>query len=289
MTPDGKYKALIISGVTKGHDPRIVPMLSYLLETTGKFVVKVTEEFRGTSRKTLEGYDVLIYDYDGKENSKSPYIGLGAEVEQLIFDFVADGGGAVPFHTGILMGEPVYKEEFARFVGIDLDLMNGTAKKSPKYSFTVDINNDDPITDGLPSSFSVLWEDLFFGGTLMPGVKVLATVDNDIKDYDMSKAQAHIAAEFVDVKLEDLPEMNEAVPMVWKHNYGKGRVFSMFLGNHPTTFTMPAFAELLARGTEWAASGKVTIPPLDMDFDRHSILFPFYNELYPQDMKLKMW
>ena len=92
MTPDGKYKALIISGVTKGHDPRIVPMLSYLLETTGKFVVKVTEEFRGTSRKTLEGYDVLIYDYDGKENSKSPYIGLGAEVEQLIFDFVADGG-----------------------------------------------------------------------------------------------------------------------------------------------------------------------------------------------------
>jgi len=41
---------------------------------------------------------------------------------------------------------------------------------------------------------------------------------------------------------------------------GKGRVFHNAMGHDPIPMADPAFQSLMLRGTEWAATGKVTIP-----------------------------
>ena len=42
--------------------------------------------------------------------------------------------------------------------------------------------------------------------------------------------------------------------------FGKGRVFHTVLGQGPTAMAGLGFQVTLARGTEWAATGKVTLP-----------------------------
>jgi type 1 glutamine amidotransferase len=48
--------------------------------------------------------------------------------------------------------------------------------------------------------------------------------------------------------------------MLWTVNYGKGRVFVTAMGHDTEAMKNAGFAVTLARGTEWAASEKVTIP-----------------------------
>jgi type 1 glutamine amidotransferase len=54
-------------------------------------------------------------------------------------------------------------------------------------------------------------------------------------------------------------------PMVWTIPFGKGRVFVNLLGHDEKSVAHPGCAALMLRGTEWAATGKVTIPvPADL-------------------------
>ena len=58
-----KLQALIITG-QNGHDWRATtPVLKQALEETGRFEVRVTEEFRGAGPETLAPYDVVIINY----------------------------------------------------------------------------------------------------------------------------------------------------------------------------------------------------------------------------------
>ena len=57
--------------------------------------------------------------------------------------------------------------------------------------------------------------------------------------------------------------------VAWVRDYGKGRVFTTVLGHGPDQMRLsPGFRALFARGCEWAATGKVTIPvPEKFDAD----------------------
>jgi hypothetical protein len=46
-------------------------------------------------------------------------------------------------------------------------------------------------------------------------------------------------------------------------NYGQGRVFHTVLGHADYSIKCAGFVTTLRRGTEWAATGKVTIPMLE--------------------------
>lgn len=54
-------------------------------------------------------------------------------------------------------------------------------------------------------------------------------------------------------------------PMIWTVSYGEGRVFHTPMGHDVNAMRCVGFASTLARGTEWAATGKVTLP-LPSDF-----------------------
>lgn len=49
-------------------------------------------------------------------------------------------------------------------------------------------------------------------------------------------------------------------PMIWTVSYGKGRVFHTPMGHDANAMTCIGFLTTLARGTEWAATGAVTLP-----------------------------
>ena len=49
-------------------------------------------------------------------------------------------------------------------------------------------------------------------------------------------------------------------PMLWTVEYGKGHVFGTALGHDVENVQTPAFVTTFTRGTEWAATGKVTLP-----------------------------
>ena len=49
-------------------------------------------------------------------------------------------------------------------------------------------------------------------------------------------------------------------PMLWTVNYGKGRVFVTALGHDSDAMKSAGFVATLTRGTEWAATGDVSIP-----------------------------
>jgi type 1 glutamine amidotransferase len=49
-------------------------------------------------------------------------------------------------------------------------------------------------------------------------------------------------------------------PMIWTVSYGKGRVFHTPMGHDALAMRCNGFAATFTRGTEWAATGAVTIP-----------------------------
>ena len=58
-----KIQTLIITG-QNGHDWRTVsPLLRKALEDTGRFEVRIVEEFRGASAEMLAPYDLIVVNY----------------------------------------------------------------------------------------------------------------------------------------------------------------------------------------------------------------------------------
>ena len=53
--------------------------------------------------------------------------------------------------------------------------------------------------------------------------------------------------------------------MMWTVTYGKGRVFHTPMGHDVNGMRCVGFVTTLQRGTEWAATGKVTMP-IPQDF-----------------------
>jgi type 1 glutamine amidotransferase len=53
----------------------------------------------------------------------------------------------------------------------------------------------------------------------------------------------------------------EEEPMLMTIRYGKGRVFHTTLGHDVPAMQCVGFITTLLRGTEWAATGKVTVKP----------------------------
>src|SRR5580765_5759343 len=90
-----KLQALIITG-QNGHDWKgTTPILKQALEDTGRFEVRVTEEFRGAGPETLAPYDVVILNYYEK---KQPALKWGERAEKALIDYVRAGKGLVVYH-----------------------------------------------------------------------------------------------------------------------------------------------------------------------------------------------
>jgi type 1 glutamine amidotransferase len=243
-----KLQVLIVTGQnTTSHDWRsTTPVLRKILEDSGRFEVRVTEEFRGAGADTLAPYDVVVVNY---YESKHPNLRWGDAADNALVNFVRGGKGLVVYHFSLAAFEGW--TEYEKMCGGNWRPNNG--HHSARHDFTVTVQDrEHPIMRGLKTTFAQASDELYANLKWQPAgaFHVLATAWDDHSLYRQGEKQP-------------LPGAGAAEPMLWTVNYGQGRVFVTALGHDTAAMKNAGFGVTLARGTEWAATGKVTIPVPD--------------------------
>ncbi|MCC7462813.1 MAG: ThuA domain-containing protein [Gammaproteobacteria bacterium] len=270
VAPDtGRLQVLILSGRNSfEHDWRGTNnIMRRMLEDTRRFEVRVIEDFRGASARTLAPYDVVIVNYLGRWNyGDALEQRWGAAEEQALFDFVRSGRGIVLYHASLIMGAPSWPE-FERLAGGTMRMTPPQSRRNPADAFLVHIvDRDHPITRGMRDYVWTLMDDMYTNMHWDPAtpVRVLATARDSAAAYDTHVAgPKYPASAYGPDKLRALPGIDQEHPQVWTAEYGKGRVLGFAIGHGPDTLQYDGVQSLLIRGTEWAASGQVTLPLKD--------------------------
>ena len=251
--PDpSKLQVLILTGQNVGEHQwwLTTPILRQTLQDTNRFEVRVEEEVRGITAQTLAPYDLIVVNYYNRGANQQ----WGAATQSAVEDFVRSGKGLVLYHVSLAAFDGW--TEYEKMSGGNWRPNKGLGHHSDPHAFTVDIKDtDSPITKGLKASFPVEKDELYANLQWQPAgtFHVLATAYDDHSLHHNPK------------DTQPIPGAGANEPILWTTQYGKGRVFITALGHFPDTDRNRGFQVTFARGAEWAATGKVTLPiPADM-------------------------
>lgn len=276
-----KIKTLIISGVLSNeHDYAVMDQyIRTMLESTGRFDVRVTEEFNGATDRTLQDYNLIVLNYDGKPTLKSEYIPWNTEAEEVFVNFVKSGGGLMVHHSAAAL-EECNKDLFGPIWG--LYPCRPYSRKCPVDDFIVHVEaQEDPIMRGL-TDFMVTGDDFVPGIFRYPGTDptVLASVYDDLKFYKEAEnfPPSHYYVEIPEGKLENMVGVNSYQAVAWKNLFGDGRVFVCTLGHDIDTYRRINYLTMFVRGCEWAATGQVTLDKPDRSGERRFRKWPYYGD-----------
>jgi len=113
----------------------------------------------------------------------------------------------------------------------------------PRREFLVEVRDPEhPAMKGLPDKWLHAFDELY-DRMRGPGenLRILATAFSE----------------------KEKKGTDEHEPMLMAITYEKGRIFHTTLGHDTKAMSGIGFQETFARGTEWAATGAVTLPPVD--------------------------
>lgn len=193
-----------------------------ILVKTGKFDVRVCEDpYILESETALKAYDVIVFTIFSRRVSMLP-----GQAQENLLNFVKSGKG---FFVQHLASASFGKwEEFGKLCG--RKWVMGTSGHGPRSVFTAKVvNKEHPITAGL-EDFKV--DDELYAKLQGTGdINVLVEADSDWS--------------------------NKTEPLVFTLSYGKGRVVHNAFGHDRKALMTPNVQKIIARGAEWAATGKV--------------------------------
>lgn len=235
-----KLQVLILTGYNMHDWRKITESLRTTLESTGRFEVRVNEEPAGAGEKTFEGYDVVVLNYTNHLGVFGPE--WPEETRRALMGVLDRGKGVVAFHAAL--SSHARWPEYEKMIG---GAWRQGATHAPYHPFRVELKEaDHPIVKGLPPTFAQT-DEINQRLTMQPGITVLATAYDD--PNNCSKGDPKICGS----------GKNE--PIMWTLPYRNGRVFTTTLGHNLQSVSTPGFIATFQRGVEWAATGKVTIPP----------------------------
>jgi len=254
-------KVLIVDGQNNHDWKGTTPWLKKLLEDTGKFTVEVatTPPAKGdmsTFKPEFAKFDVVVSNYNGEPWSDATKAAFEA--------FVKNGGGFVSVHAA----DNSFPEWPAYNAMIGIGGWGGRSEKSGPYVNYVDGKIVKDTTAGRGGSHGAQHEFLVeTRDASHPIMKGLPEKWLHAKDelYDRLRGPAEnltvLATAYAD-PAKNGSGKNE--PMLMVLSFGKGRVFHTTMG-HASPGQKPAmecvgFITTFQRGTEWVATGKVTIP-----------------------------
>ena len=234
-----KIRTLLLTGANNHDWRRSAPFCHDLLERTGRFAVKVTEDPSAmlAHETALEQVDLLFCDYNGPDWTPQTKASFECAVRK--------GTGLVILHAA----DNAFRGwvEYEKMVGL---LWREGTGHGQYHEFPVTIRDrEHPITNGLPDF--TLWDELYHKLVHMHGVPyhVLATAYSDPAKGGTGRDE----------------------PVMVVTQYGEGRVYHHVLGHvwpgDPSgdykgatmaTFENEGFQQALIRGCEWAATGAVT-------------------------------
>jgi type 1 glutamine amidotransferase len=256
-----KLRVLIIDGQNNHEWKVTTPILKNILESSGRFEVEVATsppagaDMRGFEPKFAD-YGVIVSNYNGDRWSPA--------AEEAFESYVKGGGGFVSVHAA----NNAFPEwpEYNRIIG--LGGWYGRTEKHGPYVYLDDGGKVVRDTSagagghhGPQHEFQIRARDAEH--PIMRGLPPLWMHTKD-ELYDQLRGPAedlHILATAYSSPKYDGTSRHE--PMLMTLEYGNGRVFHTVLGHADYSMKCVGFAATLQRGTEWAATGKVTIPVPD--------------------------
>ena len=271
-----KIKVLIVDGQNNHDWKGTTPALKAIYEKSGRFTVEVaTTPGKGQDMSSFKPdfskFDVVLMNYNGDRWPK--------ETDDAFEKFVREGGGLVIFHAG----DNAFRswKEYNEMIAVggwegrnetdgpylyvkDGEIVRDTTPgggggHGPQVEYRVETYTPDhPIMKGLSEAFLHSKDELY---CKMRGpaknVTILATARSKVDEGGTGYDE----------------------PMLLAIDYGKGRVFHTMLGHAAEQCKCVGFLTTLLRGTEWAATNKVTIPcPDDYPAADKVSLRPFENE-----------
>jgi len=233
-------KALLITGQNNHNWKYTSRLHADTLEATGLFDVEITDtpEANLTDPKGLGGYRVFVLDYNDSGKPRR----WNAAAEAAFAKAVADGAGVVAIHSAD--NAFVGWAEYEKMLG--LMWREGTGHGA-FHTFDIEwVDTEHPIIKGL-GAFKDHPDELYH-----------KLVNSQNVRYKLL-AQAMSAT--------DKGGTGKNEPMAFTLEFGKGRIFATPLGHvwegsdaQKASISDPMFKALLCRGTEWAATGAVTLP-----------------------------
>lgn len=254
-----KLPVLIVDGQNNHQAwPKTTQLMKRYLEETGLFVVDIaTTAASGTDEKfapQFSKYKAVVSNYNG-----APW---SAATQKALIDYIQGGGGFVVIHAANnAFGDwPEYNEL------IGLGGWGGRTEKTGPYVYlnpeTNEFVRDEKAGPGghhgAQHDFAVVVRD-----TEHPITKGMPREWLHVKDelYDMLRGPAKnmrvLATAFSDPATGG---SGRHEPMIFTVQYGKGRVFHTPMGHEVYSQECVGFITTLQRGTEWAATGNVTVP-----------------------------
>lgn len=238
--------------------------ISRILNATGRFSVGVVS-FPMVLPPDFNQFKVVINNFNG--GHKEDGVRWPPEVEKALEKFLENGGGLVNFHAAnnAFLKWEAYNEiiglgwrdkSFGPELVIDeqervkvIPAGEGLAPgHGPRHDFRMTtLDTEHPMTKGFPKHWMHPSEQLTHGQHAVANPKRGAAQDAlHILTYAASK------------------DSHRNEPMDWVRRWGKGRVYTTMLGHTWKNEKNPnlrcvGFETLLARGAEWAATGRVTL------------------------------
>lgn len=232
---EGPIRVLLLGGLNthegqhaqeEGASSRLI---AGILEETGRFAVDVIVDPNTLSAETLAPYRVVV---DNWSSYPEPECSWNPEAQGALVAWVRAGGGFVPIHA-VVANFPLWRD-FREMLGVTWD--EGTANHAAIHTFGVQMADDrHPVTRGL-GAFEItdeLYQNLTLGSKARP------------------LALAYSAPESGGTGREE--------PVAVANDFGRGRCFAMILGHDARAMDSDGWRLLLARGTEWSATGRVTV------------------------------
>ncbi len=261
-----KLRVLVVDGINNHDWKSATAGISKILAQTGFCSLDVsTTPARGASpaewdswKPEFSNYDAVVNNFNGGDGEDG--IQWPGRIKASLEAYVRGGGGLVVFHAANnaflpwhayneMIGLGWRKKTFGRGIRIaDDDKVIFIPKGAgldpghpPRLDFQIHVRaTHHPITRGLPTVWIHPSEQLTHGQHgPAEGLTILTFAHSPIS----------LANE----------------PMDWVRRYGKGRVYTTMLGHTWVGEPSPnldcvGLQTLLARGVEWAATGRVTIP-----------------------------
>ena len=271
---DKKIRVVLVDGQNNHNWRATTPVMKKALLDSGKFSVDVSTNLKPGDKAPegwesvsfppdLSKYDVIVSNYNGASWPAEFNNSLDAQLKNgkigLVIVHAANNsfGGWNEYRQMVGMGwygsntgDRLLLDDGGKRVLIPKGNGDGPGHRySGKFSVTI---RDDkhPITKGMPLEWAHNNDELYdnMRGPI-ENVHLLATAFS--------------------------PGTKAHEPMIWTVTYGKGRVFHTPMGHDANAMRCVGFQATLNRGTEWAATGNVTIPlPENFPTDKRLSLVP---------------